>query len=358
MDWNKQIEILNKLTSEFNKDYASFISFTKIDEFISKLGELNKLNKNATVIYGTEYTFYQNNVEQSEIQSNPQTHDEINIFKDINVKRKHLLRKIHPDKIDNLINSYKKDMGINIDIDFNAEKEKILLCATKIISEKLNVIDSFVLLSNKTLLFDHICFSIGIDNKHIEKIKLLSKQIDLKKKIIDDSYFSSDLIKFMDTFRELKKINSLHHVIQSNLMEIYSGIKKFIEKNFLSVVNDKITILQNLKNSKIFLKHDENNEFLEQIQMFMEENREYLIIWISKYEYTLLNCIEFFKDKNEKFYNLVTDIKTYLPIFYNLVMSVKIKGITPSYYVLPHSFELNELDDVVNSEYTRVKLMI
>jgi hypothetical protein len=103
MNWQDQVNILNNLVSKFSNEYNNFNSRTNLMEHLDKFNNLcdgacKSYTYNIT-LNPTNSTNTSNIVDGKNSTNTNKKKNKLNIFGDKKIKRKHLLNKIHPDKL-------------------------------------------------------------------------------------------------------------------------------------------------------------------------------------------------------------------------------------------------------------------
>lgn len=383
MDFNTHIKTLNKFAKEFDIQMKNFNFHTDIYNLNNKSFELNN-NKN-----NMEIKTY--NIDYDKISNSNNFSDLFMFIEDKKLKRKHLLKKIHPDKINFLITKIKLNHNIH-NIDFDFEIVVISKCVRKIISENLNIMDGLKLLYIQTKLFDFICEDIGFNLFQINKLKnyfnstnqtqFNSKQNTSELNDIDEcfiSLFPDDIINFVNTFNIFASIKSFRNQIKIIFNSIYTQIQIYVEKIINSI--EKIYIGYKKINSEkkslfdsylIYDKYDdiynklreirknEYNMLTEQLNMYKEEFRIQLHIYnltVTNNDNmeTLKSLLKHYKfiGKNKNFYEYLDELEKKLPIFYEGIMNIKLVKYL-SFICLPYSYEL-DFSQIAKEEIDKVK---
>ena len=142
MDFDKQKKILQRLNEEYNRDVLNFNKFIGF--------EIN--NNDIFNTYSNQYFNYQSESNQSE--SNQTNSSELDYPElKFNFKRKHLLKIIHPDKINYLINSEIQNINKST---FDTNKQLLANCVSNILSNNLNLVESLIWVPENGHLIDEI----------------------------------------------------------------------------------------------------------------------------------------------------------------------------------------------------------
>lgn len=274
VDIAKEIKVLEDYIRRQHlhvEQFKKFIHFESISELISECPKINI--ENETYIPKNEHT------------SN-------NIFKGI--KRKHLLRIIHPDKINNS----------NID---NEEKVILIKCCTKIISNNMNIQNGLQLIHKNSINgFQFICDKLKLREEHIKLIK------DVK--IYDDiePTFNEQLIIFADLLNNKISTIGLIKIVINQCILVFTTIMRNIFEN-INLRNDNVKLSQangdDITNHKYyntynivkslhnnitldeFIKLCDNIDILSPIYNFFKINLPYIYDFFSEnkiYEYGAL----------------------------------------------------------------------
>jgi hypothetical protein len=398
MNWNDQVEILNKKIRQFNTELFHFEKHTNISEFVNKFDNIilenqsNFVKLDLDLDLNNNFTFHTPcfNIQTNETKIKQNK----NLFGNFKIKRKHLMKKIHPDKlvitmekIKNIIKN--QNLKLFESCDFDEESTKISQCVIKMLSENLNIMDCLKLLNSNTKLFGYICMELKMSPEHIDK---LGSQLNDFTNIcsFSNANFSSEIIDFVNKFNSMAYIESLNKQILLYLHKIYEKLVIHIKKNIYEQIINKKKIIDELKKEKTVLsfrleiskldskfkfdneckkeledeitKTFENINVLdEQMQMFTEDNSIYLVGESVLSELNLGNFIEIYKDiseKNKLIYMVFKELENKLPIFYEFVSNIK-----GSYYKLgcdfPYYFMMEDkFEYIVNQEIFRTKFNI
>ena len=364
MDWKHQTEILHKYTNEFIVKLNNFNKCTNMIEICNKFNTINK--QNLSVNYFDIFTNLNNtNIDKLNNNEIESTNNTIENIIGIKIKRKHLLKKIHPDKIYFSIEKIKKQRNDETNLTFNYEDEtnKIILCTTKIISDKLNILDSFELLYKNTILFDDICNELKIEKEQIKKLKLFMD----KKNIVGvnnfASLFSGELCFFISMFNYFNEIKSVDGQIKIYFNSIYLNIITYLDNNIFNKIHDKYTEYDNMKfnlnyNDKItkeqlemFFCNDKITK--EQLEMFYEDNIRYLHFLENTNDIQIFQLIEIFKEDNIEFYDNMKQLEKNLPILYESICNLKIEKYGEKYFYFGKLDNLT-LNMIASNEYNRI----
>lgn len=404
MNWNEQVKLLNETINRITNDIGNFEKHTNIFDLVEKFNKIgsNQYIKFSKITFNNgNYTNDYNQENKNVNNQNIQTNDKF-LTEGKKIKRKHLMKKIHPDKLNFTIKKIKniikhKDLTLFESCDFDYEGKKISQCVVKILSENLNVTDSLKLLKSNTKLFKYVCAEIEMTQEQIDKFE---ENINTDKnfsntKIFSNTIFSNEVINFVNNYNLMTQIESLNKQVLSNLKIIYDDIKSYIENKIYEKIIQKKKIIKDLENEKRNLSYDldhkksmikissytdyyENrltNDILkiseeikvieEQIQMFTEENRIYLVQDEILSQFSIKNFIEIYKDidnKSNLVYKYYMELEKKLPIFYKFISGIVVGQYTScnNYSCgLPYSYQLtNDFEWITEQEITRVKFEI
>lgn len=226
------------------------------------------------------------------------------------VKRKHLLRFIHSDKVKNLSVSY-------------SEMEKIKECELEIISNSLNITLSLQLLyknvENET--FNRICNRLKIKESDIRY--LLGNIDDTIPKISNDL---ERLISYYNTTVSLK--SSISTIISSIVISYRNFI--MIYWNNISSRHSFVVLSKYKKEENIKMQSEEYyNEYL-LYELYLKDNN-----------ITIGEIME--SSNNDKFRMVLNDCRKNTPFIYQYL----IKSTIYSYY------SCNDIEEISNLEYSR-----
>lgn len=396
MDFNTHVKTLNKFAQEFDIQMKNFNFHTDIYNLNNKSLKLNDEENNV------EIRTYDINWDNTFKPDPNNFSDLFEFIKNKKLKRKHLLKKIHPDKINFLITKIKSKSNIpNINWDF--EIDIISKCVGKIISENLGIMDGLKLLHIQTKLFDFICGDIGFNLEHIDQLKLYfntttqtqtqtqtnsnpspspSELDDLD--VCFESLFSNDIINFVDTFNALSFIKSFPNQIKIIFDSIYTQINEYITKKIIQPIEKIHLEYENINRQKkscfdLNLKYNDYNDNIygnfkekrkneydiltEQLDMYKEEFRIQLMIYENILGNddnvgTMSSLLEQYKflSTNSDFYEYLDELEKKLPIFYEEIMGLKLKKYY-SFIELPWSHEL-DFSQIAKAEIDRIKYRV
>lgn len=416
MNWQEQDNILNNLVSKFSNEYNNFNSRTNLMEHLDRFNKLcnyKSYTYNITInqINLTNMSNITDEKNSSNSTKSYKKKNKLNIFGDKKIKRKHLLNKIHPDKLSNTMSRIKnKLVGTNPEFvktfNFDDEHKKISSCVVKILSDKLNIVDAFKLLELNIheKIFDNLCLLFGLNTNQIKHLKfILDGKTDDS---IEDDYgsnkmtfkenFSPDIVNFVNSFNTMNLLQSPEHQISQTLTSIYDLIKDFIIDNvfkkiysIIETLNDsetkrkriEIELNGTIELNRIYWKHkstDEINDKLnktnneidnlfekfkqleETINMCCEENKHYLAIANDISNKTIGDIIcelANLTEKNKLLLLYFCQLKKDLPHFYQFINSTKIEKITDTYYSFPYIVD-NMIGKITRLEMSRIKFEI
>lgn len=399
MNWQEQVNILNNLVSKFSYEYNNFNSRTNL---INHLDKFNKLCDGYYITYRYNVNPSHNSTNQTNsINSTNQINStKLNIFGDKKIKRKHLLNKIHPDKLSGTMEKIKnKLVSTNHEFvktfNFDEEQKKISSCVIKILSDKLNIDDSFKLLKLNIdeKIFDNLCLLFGLNTNQINELKLVldgngngtEPNTISSNKMSFEANFSPDIVNFVNSFNSLNLLQSPENQISQILVSIYNLINNYIKDNVFkkiySIIENlnefelekkkiKIKLNETIEINKIHMKLKTNNEMdnlidkfkelEENIKMCNEENKHYIVIANNISNKTIGNIIcelANLTKKNFLLYSYFEELKNGLPYFYQFINLIKIEKITDTYYTIPFQVD-NMIMDVTKLEISRVKFEI
>jgi len=394
MNWQEQINKLNNLTSKFVNEYDNFNKHTNL---IKHLDKFNKLCNGYFELDNIDLNLMNKTNKISQTNQTSQTNS--NLIGNKKIKRKHLLKLIHPDKLSGTINRIKnKLIKTNQEqiLNFDDEENKIKLCVTKIISDKLDIFNCFRLLKKNIniLIFDNLCLLLKLDTEQIDLVD--SNIYEIKEKKFE-SNFSPDIIKFVNTFNNMCILKSPPHQISQIFVSINDLIKIFIEDNIFKKMYHVTMILNDLEEEKklINIKLDgemnandkyykfesnyklesnylkESNdkiinllknlkEIEESILMYREENIHYINIISNISNITVGNIIHdlaFLNDKNKLMYLYFNELKKDLAYLHEYICSRNIVKITDRYYYVPPIDKSISLE-LANLEISKIKFSI
>jgi hypothetical protein len=387
----EQNNILNNYYIEFFNEYNNFNKITNINEHLEKINVLCD-GKCKLSIFTLNTT---NESTNESINTTNESNNKSNIFGDKKIKRKHLLNKIHPDKLSRTMSVIKnKLVKTNQEFtkifDFNEEERIISLCVVKIISNKLNIIDCFKLLEKNINqhIFDNLCLLFGLNTNQIDKLKITLRDInnlDVNKKNFE-SNFSQDIVNFINSFNKLNMLKSPEYQISYTFKSIFDLIKNYIIDNIfkkmyfinyiINNIDNEIKIINinynyELEKSKIYSNNNKNisninnlfekrNELYESSLMFNDENKIFINVIkdiSNKTIYDIIyNLIEY-NVKIKSIYLYLEQLKKDLPYFYEYLNSIKITKISESYYIIP-SMNCDKSMEIAKLEMLKVKLSI
>ena len=396
MNLQEQVDILNNLVSKFSNEYNNLNSQTNL------INHLDKFNKLCNVGY-TTYTIYTHDIKSTNstnpINSADQTNtnrnrnrnrnklNKLNIFGDKKIKRKHLLNKIHPDKLYSTMGRIKnKLVGTNPEFvktfNFDEEQKKISSCVVKILSNKLNIFDSFKLLNLNIneIIFDNLCLLFGLNTNQINELKLVldgnndGTEHNTRSNIMNfEANFSPQIVNFVNSFNTMNLLQSPEHQMSQTLVSIYNLIKNFVNNNVFKKIYSIIETLNELKTKRKKIEIEINKtdnkmdnliekfkELKETINMCNEENKHYIVIANNISNKTIGDIIgelANLTNKNKLLYSYFDELKKDLPYFYQFINLMKIEKITDTYYTLPILVN-NMIMDITKLEISRIKFKI
>ena len=401
MNWNEQVKLLNKSINLITGEINNFEKKTDISNYVLKFSNINS-TKNS--INYTKINFNNNgynfdkkidNIKTSSnlTQNNILTKDKV-LTGEKKIKRKHLMTKIHPDKLDNTVNKIKniikhKDLKLFECCDFDNESKKISQCVVKILSENLNIMDSLKLLKSNTKLFRYICEDLEMNQEQIDKFEENSDGFS-NSNTFSNTIFSDEIINFVNNFNLMTQIKSVNEQVLSYLQCIYTEITTYIKNQIYKKILEKKNIIIELEREKKYLLNDlkfkqdrigylyfdnnknelnndiikiseKINEFEERIQMCKEENYIYLVQDEILSQLNVKDFISIYKDINNKsklVYKYFVELEEKLPIFHKFISKIVGKYYS-SFCNFPNSYELDDkLKQITEEEISRVKFSI
>lgn len=417
MNWQEQVNILNNQVSKFSNELNNFNSRTNLIEHFDRFNKL------------CDYKYYEHNITINPINSTNMSNitngqnssnstklykkkNKLNIFGDKKIKRKHLLNKIHPDKLHGTISIIKNKLVVTNSefvktFNFDDEHKKISSCVVKILSDKLNIVDSFKLLKlniDKTI-FDNLCLLFGLNTNQIKELKLVldGKTNDCgddmedtygSNKITFEANFSPDIVDFVNSFNTMNLLQSPEHHISQTLISIYNLIKDFIMNNIFKKIYSIIETLNNFETKikrieieieingtmeliRMYHKHkstdklnDTNNkidnifeefkQLEETINMYGEENRHYIVIAKDISNKTIGDIIcelANLTEKNRLLHLYFCELKKDLQYFHQFINLTKIEKISDTFYSIPYITD-NLIKETTKLEISRIKFKI
>lgn len=390
MNWNKQVEILNKNVNKIINDLNIFDKNTDINFFVKKFTNIcSKIDIVNEMIFNIDNNTisYINNTDNDTNNTNI-NNDISKLFVEKKIKRKHLMKKIHPDKLKFTINKIKNiikknDLNLFESCDFDKETSIISNCVVKILSENMNIINSLKLLYTNTKLFRYICEDLKVSNLQIDKFIEYFNSNNLSGiNIFSREIFSKEILQFVDTFNAISEINSLHKQVKKNLMYIYEQIVYYLEFKIIKKIYDKKNNLSESLRDKDYLVRkldrekdykyksidtieiisDEINQITEQINMFKEEN----YIYLDKYEklssLTIVNFIEIYKNINTDSFDLnqcLVHLRIKLPIFYGFLNKLGLEYFSEYHSKFYKAYQLEDyFNEITTQEISRINLKI
>lgn len=387
MNWNKQVDILNKNLNNIVNDLNIFDKNTDINFFAKKFTNICSGND---IVYGIILNPDNNTISYvNNTNTNTNTNIDISkLFIEKKIKRKHLMKKIHPDKLEFTINKIKniikkKDFKLFESCDFDEEKTIISKCVIKILSENTNIIESLKLLYTNTKLFRYICEDLDISNKQIDKFTEYFNSTNLPDiNIFSRELFSNEILQFIDTFNAISEINSLHKQVKKNLMYIYEQIINYLELKIIAIIYEKKREISELIKNKDDLirklnrekdyKHtsidtietisEKINQITEQINMFKEENCIYLDGYAKLSSLTIVNFIEIYKNISTQSFDLnecLIQLGNKLPIFYGFLNKIRLEYFYEYTFKFSYTYQLEDnFNEIATQEISRIKLKI
>jgi galactitol-specific phosphotransferase system IIB component len=414
MNWNEQVKLLNETINRITIEIENFEKHTNIFDLVEKFNKIGPDQHVKFIKIAFDNDKYTNDYYQANKNINSQNIQTIDKFLSggKKIKRKHLMKKIHPDKLDFTIKKIKniikhKDLILFESCDFDEEKKKISQCVIKILSENLNIIDCLKLLRSNTKLFKYICNEIEMTQEQIDKFEENNNNYKIfsNTNTFSNTIFSNEVINFVNNYNLMTQIESLNKQVLSNLKIIYDSIKHYIENNIYENIIKKKKIIKDLEKEKrdlLFdldykknmiknpsslsdlhytirnssslsdyyinnLKNDilkiseKINVIEEQIHMFTEENRIFLVQDEILSQFSIKNFIEVYKnidDKSNIVYEYFMELKKKLPIFYEFISGIV--GRYSSYSTgLVYSYQLtNEFELITEQEIARLNFSI
>ena len=413
MNWNEQSKILKKSVEQITTELDNFDKKTDILEFVDKFKNINSntsfnlvkinLNLNSKSKSNANANANTNTNTNTNANENANTNKIDNenkfLFGDKKIKRKYLMKKIHPDKLNFTINKIKnvikyKDLKLFESCNFDEEFINISKCVVKILSENLNIMDSLQLLSKNSKLFRYICLELEMSEIQINKLEENFGSNPTKSPMINkfsQVNFSDEILNFVTIFNFMKDFESTNKQIKLYFNLIYDDLVSYFKDNVFHNIISKNKILNILKDDKLRQSNDlerninrltytyddlwktkinsendkisENiNELNEQILMFREENHIYLVGESVLSTLSLKDFIEIYKDigkKNKQIYKYFNELEKKLPIFYEYISKIKLSSYSSSYYRFPSYYDLVlDFELVANQEISRTKFSI
>ena len=356
MDFNKQKKILQKLNEEYNKTTLNFNKFVNIQNYVD-------IDNN--IKFNTNYT-NQTNTNQSDEKIN-------NEFEYIdlkfNFKRKDLLKIIHPDKINYLINSNQQITNPNI---FENNKQLLANCVSNILSNNLNLVDSLILLNKtfnqntineqtqQTNIFDKICSILKMTTEQINFIKNMALNNDV---ITFVSNFDKEIVNFVDEFNESNR-NIIDH-IKNQLNTIYLNFYIKINSIGSKIIENAQRIISEQSNYEYTYKTWKNNLGLqshlkEKYKTYVEtfnENKFYYVLYENIEHLKVFDIIKLCAKHNIPDAIILNEyldkLKYDLPYLYNKIANTYLNYTSWSISI-QNSFYCN-FDDIAKNEYNRFK---
>jgi hypothetical protein len=351
-DLNKQKEILRRLTEEYQNDVTNYNKFANINNYVKQNHEKQNNDKSSYESYFKSYIFDTIDDINDDIDNINDSNIKFNNI-EFNFKRKHLLKIIHPDKIHFLF-----ELNISNN-ELETNKKIIVECVTEILSKKLNLVNSLVLLCQKSDIFIQIC----------KKMKMTTEQIDFIKNISHDntncsfdSYFDSEMVKFINGYNKSKcniidHINSQIYTIVKKFRELFDEFGRELYKCTNEVINEERSYLS-VKQSwdgKHFMNDKLKEYYDSYIEMFNKYKLQYAIYTqiLNKDKITIYDFVEICYDTkiNTELHDFLLNVKNDFPYLYKLIIKLPIE-ITTYSITMPY---IMSFGNIPKQEYNRYK---